>query len=486
MHPHISILTIFLAILMAYRNWNINRNTIFLSGFIFVFALYSLIHYVLLISKDVFLLAVFYNNNAPIGFLVGPLLYFYVRGTLFDNRKLTKKDLVHLIPAFINLISITPYVLTPFSYKLDLANRLVKDTMVARTVTVGLYPNIINMIARPTLLCIYTISALVMIFQFYKKSKGSDRIPKKQTRNVTIWLFSFITIIFFAVICFAVLSYLFLREPNPNLALLKTGIPMNMVGFCLLMIPVSLLIFPEILYGIPQVSEKSKVYVNQLQQENKQLEIKNSLLNTVDIENDPIRIAEMLNTIPSVHEKTTIHPAQSESEIYERIGLENSLVEEIEIQENQVSMPGITSLIVEKTNDIDIADKDIEPRFIELSESILAYIKESEIFLNPDFSMEELSRSMKVPKHHLYYCFNTILNVKLTKIRAELRIEYAKKLIEDGLSDSLTLDAIGGKAGFSSRSSFQSTFKDIVGITPGEYLKALSSLQLLVFLNEII
>jgi AraC-like DNA-binding protein len=474
MHPHISILTIFLAILMAYRNWNINRNTIFLSGFIFVFALYSLIHYVLLISKDVFLLAVFYNNNAPIGFLVGPLLYFYVRGTLFDNKKLNRKDLLHLIPALINSISITPYVLTPFSYKLDLANRLVKDTMVARTVTVGLYPNIVNMIARPTLLCIYTISALVMIFHFYRKNKGSDRIPKKQTRNMMIWLFSFITIICFAVICFAVLSYLFLREPNPNLALLKTCTPMNVVGFCLLMIPVSLLIFPEILYGIPQVDEKPRVYLNQLEQEDKQLEIKDSFLNAVDLENDPIAIAEMLYTIPQVHEKAYVYPVQSGSGGHERIELKNSLTDETNIQENQVSMAEITSAKVEKTNGIDIIDKDIEPRFIELSESILVHIRESKIFLNPDFSMEELSRSMKVPKHHLYYCFNSILNVKLTKIRAELRVEYAKKLIEEGLTDSLTLDAIGGKAGFSSRSSFQSTFKEIVGSTPGEYLKALS------------
>lgn len=425
MHPYISILTIFLAILMAYRNWNINRNTIFLSGFIFVFSLYSLIHYILLINKNVFLLAIFYNNNAPIGFMVGPLLYFYVRGTLFDNKKLVKKDLLHLVPALINLISITPYVLTPFSYKLALAERLANDTMVARSVTVGLYPNIINMIARPTLLCIYTIASYVMLFHFFLKTKGNDRIPQKQTRHMMIWLFSFITIIFFAVICFAVLSYLFLREPNPDLGLLKTSTPMNIVGFCLLMVPVSLLIFPEILYGIPQAHENNKEsFVKPAAETEKRIELKESLLNEIKIEDKKIKISE----ITSEKEEKTLNK---------------------EVVENQ----------------------EIEPRFIELSQSILLYIEESQIFLNPNFSMEELSRSMNIPKHHLYYCFNSILKIKLTKIRAELRVEYAKKLIEDGLLDSLTLDAVGNKAGFSSRSSFQSTFKDEVGCTPGEYLK---------------
>lgn len=411
MHPYISTLTIFLALLMAYHNWNINRNTIFLSGFIFVFSLYSLIHYILLINKNVYLLAIFYNNNAPIGFIVGPLLYFYVRRTLFDNEKIARKNLLHLIPALINLISITPYVLTPFSYKLALAHRLVKDTMVARTVTVGLYPNIINMIARPTLLFIYTIASYLILFRFFLKNKNKDLIHQKQTRKMMVWLFSFITIIFLAVICFGVLSYLFLREPNPNLGLLKTGLPMNIVGVCLLMIPISLLVFPEILYGIPQRTKSKK--------------------NCNDVD------------------------------------------ELIENSSNQESHKEVASVEIKGNNEVQkgIMYEGIDPKFIELSESILVYIKESEIYLNPNFSMEELSRTMDIPKHHLYYCFSSILKIKLTKIRAELRVEHAKKLIEEGFLDTLTMDALGSKVGFSSRSSFQSIFKEEVGCTPGEYLK---------------
>lgn len=404
---------------MAYHNWNINRNSIFLSGFIYVLCSYSLIHYVLFFKKSVFLLAIFYNNTAPIGFLIGPLLYFYVRGTLFDNSKFTRKDFLHLVPAFINLISITPYLLTPFSYKLALARRLVKDTMVAKTFTVGLYPNIVNIIARPALLCFYLILVLVMVFRFWTKMGTNKRIPKVQTRKVLLWLFSFIFIILFVIVCFAVLSYSFLKEPNPDLTKLKTSLPMDIISFCLLIIPVSLLVFPELLYGIPQRDKNKNDYF--LGPE-KQLQLDGSVL----LENNTVNVLQR----------------EQDNEVQE------------ELQE-----------------------KDIDPRFIELSQSILDYIKESEIFLNANFSMEELSRSMNVPKHHLYYCFNSILKVKLTKIRAELRIEYAKKLIEDGLLDSLTLDAIGNKAGFSSRSSFQSTFKDEVGCTPGEYLKMKSTLE---------
>ncbi|WP_281225482.1 helix-turn-helix domain-containing protein [Flavobacterium aquiphilum] len=419
MHPYISILTIFLTILMTYHNWNINRNSIFLSGFIYVLCSYSLMHYVLFFEKSVFLLAIFYNNTAPIGFIIGPLLYFYVRGTLFDNSKFTKADYFHFVPAFINLVSITPYLLTPFSYKLALAQRIVKDIMVAKTFTVGLYPNIVNIIARPTLLCIYLVLVLVMLFRFWTKIGTNKRIPKVQTRKVLVWLISFLFIILLVIVCFALLSYSFLKEPNPDLAKLKTSLPMDIISFCLLAIPVSLLVFPELLYGIPQRKKKNN--------KNKFLESKKQI--------------KPDETVPL--KSNTVNVLQNE---------EHNVIQE------------------------DLQVKDIEPRFIELSQSILDYIKESEIFLNTNFSMEELSRSMNVPKHHLYYCFNSILKVKLTKIRAELRVEYAKKLIEDGLLDSLTLDAIGNKAGFSSRSSFQSTFKDEVGCTPGEYLKIKSTL----------
>lgn len=420
MHPYISVFTIFLAILMTYHNWNINRNSIFLSGFIYVLSSYSLIHYVLFFKKSVFLLAIFYNNTAPIGFLIGPLLYFYVRGTLFDNSKLTKKDYLHLIPAFINLVSITPYLLTPFTYKLSLAHRIVKDTMVAKTFTVGLYPNIVNIIARPALLCIYVVSVLIMLFRFWAKMNTNNRIPKKQTRKMLIWLFSFVFIIVFIIVCFAILSYSFLKEPNPDLRQFKTSLPMDIVSFCLLIIPLSMLFFPELLYGIPQRGGNINDY---FVKQNEKIQPEEQII-----------LKDVFSTVTS--------------DILDKE--ERNLPEE------------------------ELQQKDIEPRFIELSQSILDYIKKSEIFLNANFSMEELSRSMNVPKHHLYYCFNSILKVKLTKIRAELRIEYAKKLIEDGLLDTLTLDAIGNKAGFSSRSSFQSTFKEEVGCTPGEYLKTKS------------
>lgn len=415
MDLYISLLSIFFAFLLGYYNWNINRKSIYLSGFIIVFAIYALIHYYLLMGDSVFWLAILYNNTAPILYLAGPLLYFYVKGTLSDRSKPQLKDWFHLIPTAINLISVIPYLLTPFDYKLDLAQKLIDNALVARTITVGLYPNVINAVARPILLTIYCIACAVMIYQFSLKMKTNDRIPKRQSHIILKWLVLFLAIIVTIAINFTYITYLFWGETNPDIPKLSTGVPIMIVGFCFLLIPLSLIFFPEILYGIPEVERNKKDYSITLEATSEaSIELKNEFQN---------------------------EPKTEESTLRKEEGHSN---------------------------------KEIELKFVELSQSILDYIKESEIYLNPNFSMEELSRAMNVPKHHLYYCFNSVLKIKLTKIRAELRVEYAKKLIEKGLLDSLTIDAVASIAGFSSRSSFQSNFKDEVGISPGEYLKNIS------------
>lgn len=80
---------------------------------------------------------------------------------------------------------------------------------------------------------------------------------------------------------------------------------------------------------------------------------------------------------------------------------------------------------------------------------------------------------MDVPKHHLYYCFNQILQKKFTQIRAEYRIGHARRLIDEGQTRDKTLEAIGLESGFTSRSSFIIAFREMTGKLPSAYLEDL-------------
>jgi hypothetical protein len=61
---------------------------------------------------------------------------------------------------------------------------------------------------------------------------------------------------------------------------------------------------------------------------------------------------------------------------------------------------------------------------------ILNFLDESKPYLNPKFSVQDLINDLGIPKHHVYYCFNNIIQNKFTIIKSELRVNYAKKLLK--------------------------------------------------------
>lgn len=116
-------------------------------------------------------------------------------------------------------------------------------------------------------------------------------------------------------------------------------------------------------------------------------------------------------------------------------------------------------------------DNDATPQFQALAENIMRYMREDSPWLDPEFSLDHLAHHLGVPKHHLYYCFNSILQTRFTRIRSECRIGYACRLLEQGETREKTIEAIGLASGFSSRSSFLTTFREIKGMSPSDYVK---------------
>jgi hypothetical protein len=70
---------------------------------------------------------------------------------------------------------------------------------------------------------------------------------------------------------------------------------------------------------------------------------------------------------------------------------------------------------------------------------------------------------MGVPKHHLHYCYNVILQTHFTRMRAECRVRHVKRMLQDGNNRHMTLDAIGLSSGFSSATAFRKAFREVTG-----------------------
>lgn len=115
--------------------------------------------------------------------------------------------------------------------------------------------------------------------------------------------------------------------------------------------------------------------------------------------------------------------------------------------------------------------------FIDLAERIKEYVEKEIPYTDPNFSISDIALRLEVPQNHVTYCFNTILKVKFSKLKTELRIEYTKKLLQESVHSNITIDGIAKMSGFSSRSNFYNAFKSFTGETPSDYLKAIANKQ---------
>lgn len=100
-----------------------------------------------------------------------------------------------------------------------------------------------------------------------------------------------------------------------------------------------------------------------------------------------------------------------------------------------------------------------------------ALVSEKELYLQANFSIQELSELSKISVHHISYCINTKLNKSFSDFVNDYRIELAKNTLHDSDSSNLTIEAIGLNCGFGSKSSFNAVFKKYTLVTPTEYRK---------------
>ena len=119
---------IFTSFILIYYLSSLNRSNIFLALFFLCCNLIVLVYFGLHFSKNIFWQGFCFVNWLPLSYLIGPLLFFYVKTTLADNNKLAKWDLLHLFPALLCIIVTLPYTSLPFSEKMETAHRIVNIT----------------------------------------------------------------------------------------------------------------------------------------------------------------------------------------------------------------------------------------------------------------------------------------------------------------------------------------------------------------------
>lgn len=252
----LSITGIILSTIILLFNGRNFRSALYLGAFFLLVSYYSFLQYVMVISKSVLLVSILYLHFSFLAYLIGPMLYWYVRSVLSDNSRLKKSDLWHLLPALVFLISIIPYIFTPFSEKMDIATRLVEDISNLKTVSISsLYdflPGAWIYMSRPILILAYTLWSVGMVIRYVWKRKASSVFTRQ--RYVIKWLSILLGFLFLLVTSHLILmirvKVLDDFDTFSTLSFLTVISGIGLVGLL-----ISPFFFPGILYGLPQIAD---------------------------------------------------------------------------------------------------------------------------------------------------------------------------------------------------------------------------------------
>ena len=111
-----------------------------------------------------------------------------------------------------------------------------------------------------------------------------------------------------------------------------------------------------------------------------------------------------------------------------------------------------------------------------LSESIAALAKEiiqllevQQIYKFPQLDLKSLSERLKTPAYLVTRAINEGLGVNFCDLINLYRVEEVKSLLKSHDCKRFTLLAVAFDAGFSSKTTFNTVFKKVTGLTPSSY-----------------
>lgn len=102
-------------------------------------------------------------------------------------------------------------------------------------------------------------------------------------------------------------------------------------------------------------------------------------------------------------------------------------------------------------------------------QKLLALMDEEKPYLDPDITVEKLSRMLEISEKHLSQILNERLNQNFNKFINKYRVEEAKRKILDPKEKDFVLLKIAFDVGFNSKSAFNAAFKKFTKMSPSEY-----------------
>ena len=254
MYLTLALLGIFLSVTLLSFTTRYYKSAIYLGFFFFTISVHNFLSYATLYSKSVHLVSIFFLNFTFIIYLIGPMLYWYIRSILTDKPRLRKWDLLHFLPMLVFLAATIPYMLIPYSTKVEVATNIVEDSMNLGNYngTYIIFPVIVTYLSRPVLILGYTLWS-AGLFLRYLLQKGKSSVLSRQ-HFMAKWITVLLVMVFIWIFSHFMIFAKFFAGKDIGLFYTQNVLQiLSTAGLIGLLI--SPFFFPEILYGLPRVPQ---------------------------------------------------------------------------------------------------------------------------------------------------------------------------------------------------------------------------------------
>ena len=95
----------------------------------------------------------------------------------------------------------------------------------------------------------------------------------------------------------------------------------------------------------------------------------------------------------------------------------------------------------------------------------------NETFNANTFTISDFARNLNIPSSHVTYLFKYHSKISFSDFKKSIRILQAIDHIKSGYLNKNTIEALAKKVGFSTYTSFFTSFKEITGKSPRLYVE---------------
>jgi len=234
---------------------------IYLGLFLFLFNFVILSNYLYIYSESritiAFILSIPINASA---FAIGPLAFLYVRSILKDEVHFTKNDWLHFILFAIIFLGRITYNFSSWEDKLLLADKIINGSW--RSLSYSSLNHFLSLRISYKLKGLHFLIYIIAIWYILLKSriKGTLSLALlKQQKIVYDWLYFFAVTVSILGVLLGII--LFSNTKDKSTYQLEANILFMFVFSGCLILILGLILYPQILYGIP--IEKTLVKINE-------------------------------------------------------------------------------------------------------------------------------------------------------------------------------------------------------------------------------